>query len=63
IQADIFAIDPGAGAGTHRTGGRAQSDKANVRDKPETPTETNRPDVPDENAPLSAEDLRAALGL
>lgn len=41
----------------------AQSDKANVRDKPETPTETNRPDVPDENAPLSAEDLRAALGL
>ncbi|MDK7271347.1 MULTISPECIES: phosphopantetheine-binding protein [Actinotignum] len=43
-----------------------QSDKTNVRDKPETPTETNRPDVPDapdENVPLSAEDLRAALGL
>ncbi|AIE82111.1 hypothetical protein FB03_01180 [Actinotignum schaalii] len=31
-----------------------RSDKADVRDKP---------DIPDENAPLSAEDLRAALGL
>ncbi|MBS5749403.1 MULTISPECIES: phosphopantetheine-binding protein [Actinotignum] len=37
-----------------------QSDKADAQDQS---NQSNAPDVPDENAPLSAEDLRAALGL